>query len=299
MNTDVEYVVSFRIGSTLNVPENQRFITLRYGDDGIAYVNKEWTMMVCVRVNMRCATLSGVIDSGGKCYLEPSGRTHYTHTIIVHLRSTNPCRYNKNSTMELLDTFCSHPYDMGHTQKIVVPPCLSGQTILFKDGAIFYDDTQILDLIDAYHSNLGIFGGAKWAPELPYLVHYGSGKYLEMIYGTKSSKEMPRRRNAFIAQALEREGSDILGDGEPPGSPHAEVSEPMKRPRRKRKRKEKEEEKKKAKIFSECKICMDKDKTVLFEPCMHLCCCKECSRLVKNCPICRSRIRKKVDVFVV
>jgi hypothetical protein len=353
MDPDIECVISFRLGSALDIPEGQRFITLRYGSDGVAYVNKKWTVMVCVRTNMRGGTKIGSIDDRGHCSIGKN-RLHYAHKIIVHLRETHPTRYSKRRTSDLLETFCSHPYDMGHTQQLVVPPCLEGKDIVFKDGAIFYDDTQILDLVDAWHVNRGLSSGGNWVPELPYLVRHGTEKYLDMIYGIESPKtespkrtsdplrptgwpwEGPRqvpRRNSFIVQSLQREGLDIRGGGEPLGSPPTVVSTPPTLdsiftleeendeyipptpPRRKRKRKrpttkrkpkpkpkkkeEEDPEEKRAKIFSECKICMDRDKTILFEPCMHLCCCKICSRKVKSCPICRSRIHKKTDVYVV
>ena len=354
MDSDIECVISFHLGPILDIPKGQRFITLRYGSDGVAYINKKWMVMVCVRTEMCGGTKIGSIDDRGHCSIVQN-RLHYTHKIIVHLRETRPNRYSKRRTLDFLETFCSHPYDMGHTQQLVVPPCLEGKDIVFKDGAIFYDDMQILDLVDAWHINQGFHSGVNWIPELPFLVRHGTEKYLDMIYGTKghetvSPKRTPERlrppewpwegareiphRNSFIVQSLQREGVDIHGDGEPLGSPFAGVSTPpslesifideedcndnhieyitppgtkRKRPMTKRnsksKKKEKEKEEdtdvKRAKIFSECKICMDRDKTVLFEPCMHLCCCNICSMKVKSCPICRSRIHKKVNVFVV
>lgn len=46
----------------------------------------------------------------------------------------------------------------------------------------------------------------------------------------------------------------------------------------------------------ECSVCMDAERDVAFEPCGHVCCCRECSRgLVKTtrslCPQCRAAVR--------
>jgi hypothetical protein len=50
-----------------------------------------------------------------------------------------------------------------------------------------------------------------------------------------------------------------------------------------------------------CVICQDEQKNVLFLPCRHMCACSACSqRLVgglAHCPICRSAIRQRVEVY--
>jgi hypothetical protein len=130
------------------------------------------------------------------------------------------------------------------------------------------------------------------------------------------------RRNTFIAQALSREGIEIFdGDESRDSSPvedsipgtlesifeeeEKEKPKPKRKPKRKRKPKSKPRKKPKSReveekeSFAECRICMDAEKTVLFEPCMHVCCCNQCSRKVKSCPICRSKVSKKRDVHIV
>lgn len=46
-----------------------------------------------------------------------------------------------------------------------------------------------------------------------------------------------------------------------------------------------------------CKICVDGEVDVLFLPCKHLVVCKNCSEKLDECPICRSYIDEKVNVF--
>ncbi|NXG50293.1 XIAP ligase, partial [Psilopogon haemacephalus] len=47
-----------------------------------------------------------------------------------------------------------------------------------------------------------------------------------------------------------------------------------------------------------CKICMAKDISVVLIPCGHLVACKECAEPFDDCPLCRTHIMKKQDVFM-
>ncbi|NXN07392.1 XIAP ligase, partial [Indicator maculatus] len=47
-----------------------------------------------------------------------------------------------------------------------------------------------------------------------------------------------------------------------------------------------------------CKICMAKDVSVVLIPCGHLVACKECAEPFDDCPLCRSNIMKKQEVFM-
>lgn len=47
-----------------------------------------------------------------------------------------------------------------------------------------------------------------------------------------------------------------------------------------------------------CSICLERKRNVLFRPCSHFCSCSRCSMRLENCPICRTRIRRKIMVFV-
>eukprot|EP00927_Polykrikos_kofoidii_P014741 TRINITY_DN16506_c0_g4_i1.p1 TRINITY_DN16506_c0_g4~~TRINITY_DN16506_c0_g4_i1.p1 ORF type:complete len:520 (-),score=79.88 TRINITY_DN16506_c0_g4_i1:152-1534(-) len=39
-----------------------------------------------------------------------------------------------------------------------------------------------------------------------------------------------------------------------------------------------------------CKVCLCEARTVVFQPCRHLVCCRACAEAVSSCPICRGRI---------
>ncbi|XP_063258285.1 baculoviral IAP repeat-containing protein 7 [Prinia subflava] len=47
-----------------------------------------------------------------------------------------------------------------------------------------------------------------------------------------------------------------------------------------------------------CKVCMDKEVSVVFVPCGHLVACEECALNLRLCPICRAAIRGSVRAFM-
>ncbi|KFO77784.1 Baculoviral IAP repeat-containing protein 7-B [Cuculus canorus] len=47
-----------------------------------------------------------------------------------------------------------------------------------------------------------------------------------------------------------------------------------------------------------CKVCMDRDVSVVFVPCGHLVACEECASNLRSCPICRAVIRGCVRTFM-
>uniref|UniRef100_A0A8C4W0M0 RING-type E3 ubiquitin transferase n=1 Tax=Gopherus evgoodei TaxID=1825980 RepID=A0A8C4W0M0_9SAUR len=47
-----------------------------------------------------------------------------------------------------------------------------------------------------------------------------------------------------------------------------------------------------------CKVCMDKDVSIVFIPCGHLVVCAECAPSLRRCPICRAVIRGSVRTFM-
>ncbi|XP_071425495.1 E3 ubiquitin-protein ligase XIAP isoform X3 [Pithys albifrons albifrons] len=47
-----------------------------------------------------------------------------------------------------------------------------------------------------------------------------------------------------------------------------------------------------------CKICMAKDVSVVFIPCGHLVACKDCAQVLSECPLCRSDIMKRQEIFM-
>lgn len=48
-----------------------------------------------------------------------------------------------------------------------------------------------------------------------------------------------------------------------------------------------------------CKICYEKKIYILFGPCKHAVCCKDCSFKMINCPICRQEIVTKDEIYLI
>ena len=47
-----------------------------------------------------------------------------------------------------------------------------------------------------------------------------------------------------------------------------------------------------------CTICMNAQKSILFDPCHHMTACENCCDKMTNCPICRESIKKRVSVYL-
>ena len=47
-----------------------------------------------------------------------------------------------------------------------------------------------------------------------------------------------------------------------------------------------------------CKVCMDAELGILFQPCGHLACCVDCAPQLRRCPYCQSAIHNKVRAFL-
>lgn len=47
----------------------------------------------------------------------------------------------------------------------------------------------------------------------------------------------------------------------------------------------------------ECTVCMDKERSILLEPCKHLALCESCANKCQECPLCRATITSKVKVI--
>jgi len=45
------------------------------------------------------------------------------------------------------------------------------------------------------------------------------------------------------------------------------------------------------------KVCLDREADMVFIPCGHICCCLECTKALRMCPICRKKIEKAVRTY--
>ncbi|CAL1540447.1 unnamed protein product [Lymnaea stagnalis] len=49
-------------------------------------------------------------------------------------------------------------------------------------------------------------------------------------------------------------------------------------------------------LNSECAVCLDKQSTIIFLTCGHVCCCAACALPIKECPLCRAVISAKIRI---
>ena len=47
-----------------------------------------------------------------------------------------------------------------------------------------------------------------------------------------------------------------------------------------------------------CVVCCDARSCVVLRPCKHLCMCDACAEKVETCPICRTKIEEREQIFV-
>lgn len=47
-----------------------------------------------------------------------------------------------------------------------------------------------------------------------------------------------------------------------------------------------------------CSVCLDQDKSIMLEPCRHVCLCQECAPRVTNCRIYRCTPTKRVQLYL-
>ena len=51
-------------------------------------------------------------------------------------------------------------------------------------------------------------------------------------------------------------------------------------------------------IENQCVVCCDRKYNQMCKPCNHICMCSQCSINIRICPICRSRIVSKEEIFL-
>ncbi|XP_058460230.1 E3 ubiquitin-protein ligase LRSAM1-like [Malaya genurostris] len=49
--------------------------------------------------------------------------------------------------------------------------------------------------------------------------------------------------------------------------------------------------------FAECVVCLEETVQVIFLPCGHMCCCAACQIDIRDCPLCRAYIERKIKVI--
>ncbi|XP_072467358.1 baculoviral IAP repeat-containing protein 2-like isoform X3 [Notamacropus eugenii] len=146
--------------------------------------------------------------------------------------------------------------------------------------------------------------------DLP-IIHFGPGENSEdaVMMNTpviKSALEMGFNRN-LVKQIVQ---SKILTTGENYKTVNEVVSDLLNAEDEKRKEEKErqteemasglpmEEQLRRLQEERTCKVCMDKEVSIVFIPCGHLVVCKECAPSLRKCPICRGIIKGTVRTFL-
>ncbi|XP_062577371.1 baculoviral IAP repeat-containing protein 3-like [Saccostrea cucullata] len=51
-------------------------------------------------------------------------------------------------------------------------------------------------------------------------------------------------------------------------------------------------------IVGPCVVCVSEERGTLFLPCTHICCCRGCGQRCYLCPLCRARVKARIQVYI-
>uniref|UniRef100_A0A674I204 RING-type E3 ubiquitin transferase n=1 Tax=Terrapene triunguis TaxID=2587831 RepID=A0A674I204_9SAUR len=118
---------------------------------------------------------------------------------------------------------------------------------------------------------------AKWFPRCEFLLQSRGRDFVSSVQDSDFNAPVSFLNGCFVQWRGER-FEETLPSSEPPLS----TEEQLRRLQEERM----------------CKVCMDKDVSIVFVPCGHLVVCAECAPSLRRCPICRAVIRGSVRTFM-
>ncbi|KAM3664146.1 baculoviral IAP repeat-containing protein 7 isoform 2-T2 [Ammospiza maritima maritima] len=135
---------------------------------------------------------------------------------------------------------------------------------------------------------------AKWYPECEFLLHSRGREFVNSIQGTFSGTLLAPRHSW---DQTEQDSSPSQGAVQrETGTSRQEIrSVQQKEPESQLST---EEQLRRLQEERMCKVCMDRDVSVVFVPCGHLVACEACALNLRLCPICRAAIRGSVRAFM-
>ncbi|KAM4762692.1 baculoviral IAP repeat-containing protein 7 isoform 2-T2 [Cyanocitta cristata] len=136
---------------------------------------------------------------------------------------------------------------------------------------------------------------AKWYPECEFLLHSRGREFVSSVQATFSTTLLAPRHSWDQTEqdsspsqgAVQRETGTSRQEmrsvqQKEPDEPQLSTEEQLRRLQEERM----------------CKVCMDKEVSVVFVPCGHLVACGECALNLRLCPICRAVIQGSVRAFM-
>uniref|UniRef100_A0A8C2STE2 RING-type E3 ubiquitin transferase n=1 Tax=Coturnix japonica TaxID=93934 RepID=A0A8C2STE2_COTJA len=135
---------------------------------------------------------------------------------------------------------------------------------------------------------------AKWYPRCEFLLRSMGREFVNSVQESFASTSPPRDSRDQMGQepsayqdAVQQETETSSSRGEMQPVQQKEES-PLST----------EEQLRRLREERMCKVCMDRDVSVVFVPCGHLVACGECALNLRLCPICRAVIRGSVRTFM-
>ncbi|XP_069607239.1 baculoviral IAP repeat-containing protein 7 isoform X1 [Ranitomeya imitator] len=138
---------------------------------------------------------------------------------------------------------------------------------------------------------------AKWFPRCEFLIQSMGLAYVRGVQDTlfipESTVSSPESQRSEDRSSGSR--SDFVRVPEAPAQ--RETAEPQP-PKESDHSLSTEEQLRRLKEERMCKVCLDKDVSMVFVPCGHLVVCMDCAPNLRHCPICRASIRGSVRAFM-
>ncbi|XP_073437010.1 baculoviral IAP repeat-containing protein 7 isoform X2 [Dendrobates tinctorius] len=106
----------------------------------------------------------------------------------------------------------------------------------------------------------------------------------DLVHDLVQAEEESRAHTTDFVRIPEAPSQRATAEPQPPKEPEHSLST--------------EEQLRRLKEERMCKVCLDKDVSMVFVPCGHLVVCMDCAPNLRHCPICRASIRGSVRAFM-
>ncbi|XP_068118512.1 baculoviral IAP repeat-containing protein 7 isoform X2 [Hyperolius riggenbachi] len=137
---------------------------------------------------------------------------------------------------------------------------------------------------------------AKWFPRCEFLVQSMGPAYIRAVQDQLISSPESTEESRSASDRSSLSPNEPARIPEAPSAPRSSNQpQPPKEPELLLST---EEQLRRLKEERLCKVCMDKDVSMVFVPCGHLVVCTDCAPNLRHCPICRATIRGCVRAFM-
>ncbi|XP_059718521.1 baculoviral IAP repeat-containing protein 7 [Haemorhous mexicanus] len=136
---------------------------------------------------------------------------------------------------------------------------------------------------------------AKWYPECEFLLHSRGREFVNSVQATFSGTLLAPRHSW---DQTEQDSSPSQGAVQRETGTSRQEIRSVQQKESDGSQLSTEEQLRRLQEERMCKVCMDRDVSVVFVPCGHLVACEECALSLRLCPICRAVIQGSVRAFM-